>query len=46
MKRDFPEGDIRLCEKMMPHAFVLHFHREMAAMVAAWLKDDLSKVQH
>lgn len=44
MKKDFPEGDIRLCEKKIPHAFVLGFHQEMADMVADWLKDDLSKI--
>ncbi|XP_064151142.1 lipid droplet-associated hydrolase isoform X1 [Loxodonta africana] len=46
IKKDFPEGDIRLCEKTMPHAFVVsHIHsQEMAEMAAAWLKDDLSKI--
>ncbi|XP_036737624.1 lipid droplet-associated hydrolase isoform X1 [Manis pentadactyla] len=44
MKKDFPEGDIRLCEKKIPHAFILHFYQEMADMVADWLKDDLSKI--
>uniref|UniRef100_A0A9L0JP26 Lipid droplet-associated hydrolase n=1 Tax=Equus asinus TaxID=9793 RepID=A0A9L0JP26_EQUAS len=46
MKKDFPEGDIRLCEKKIPHAFVLGFHQEMADMVADWLKDDLSKYKY
>uniref|UniRef100_A0A8C3VWZ5 Lipid droplet-associated hydrolase n=1 Tax=Catagonus wagneri TaxID=51154 RepID=A0A8C3VWZ5_9CETA len=46
MKKDFPEGDIQLCEKKMPHAFVLHFYQEMASMVADWLKDDLSKIEY
>ncbi|XP_055983810.1 lipid droplet-associated hydrolase [Sorex fumeus] len=44
IKKDFPEGDIRLCEKKIPHAFVLRDHQEMATMVADWLKDDLSKI--
>uniref|UniRef100_A0A8B9Y5J3 Lipid droplet-associated hydrolase n=1 Tax=Bos mutus grunniens TaxID=30521 RepID=A0A8B9Y5J3_BOSMU len=44
MKKDFPEGDIRLCEKKIPHAFVISFFQEMADMVADWLKDDLSKM--
>ena len=44
MKKDFPEGDIRLCEKKIPHAFVMSFFQEMADMVADWLKDDLSKM--
>lgn len=45
IKKDFPEGDIRLCEKKLPHAFVLHCYQEMADMVADWLKDDLSKIE-
>ncbi|XP_068420654.1 lipid droplet-associated hydrolase isoform X1 [Eschrichtius robustus] len=44
MKKDFPEGDIRLCEKKIPHDFILYFYQEMADMVADWLKDDLSKI--
>lgn len=45
IKNRFPEGDIRLCEKKFPHAFILHSSQEMAGMVADWLKDDLSKVE-
>ncbi|XP_053445106.1 lipid droplet-associated hydrolase [Nycticebus coucang] len=44
IKKDFPEGDIRLCEKQIPHAFILHSYQEMAEMVTDWLKDDLSKI--
>ncbi|XP_032209095.1 lipid droplet-associated hydrolase [Mustela erminea] len=44
IKKEFPEGDIRLCEKNIPHAFILRFPQEMADMVAGWLKDDLSKI--
>ncbi|XP_062934781.1 lipid droplet-associated hydrolase [Cynocephalus volans] len=44
IKKDFPEGDIRLCEKNIPHGFILHFHQEMAEIVADCLKDDLSKI--
>lgn len=44
IKKEFPEGDIRLCEKKIPHAFVLKFHQEMATQVADWLKDDLSNI--
>ncbi|XP_015421883.1 PREDICTED: lipid droplet-associated hydrolase isoform X2 [Myotis davidii] len=44
IKKDFPEGDIRLCEKKIAHAFILRSYQEMADMVADWLKDDLSKV--
>ncbi|CAK6434892.1 unnamed protein product [Pipistrellus nathusii] len=43
IKKDFPEGDIRLCEKKIAHAFILRSYQEMADMVADWLKDDLSK---
>ncbi|XP_058538623.1 lipid droplet-associated hydrolase isoform X2 [Neofelis nebulosa] len=45
IKKDFPEGDIRLCEKKLPHAFIIHFYGEMAGMIADWLKDDLSKIE-
>ncbi|NP_001126355.1 lipid droplet-associated hydrolase [Pongo abelii] len=44
IKKDFPEGDIRLCEKNIPHAFIIHFNQEMADMIADSLKDDLSKM--
>ncbi|XP_006167722.1 lipid droplet-associated hydrolase isoform X1 [Tupaia chinensis] len=44
IKKDFPEGDIRLCEKKLPHAFVLSCSQEVAEMVADWLKEDLSKI--
>ncbi|XP_007937449.1 lipid droplet-associated hydrolase [Orycteropus afer afer] len=44
IKKDFPEGDIRLCEKKIPHAFILSHSQEMAEMVADWLKNDLSKI--
>lgn len=41
---DFPDGDIRLCEKGLRHAFVLDASKEMAAMITDWLKDDLTKL--
>uniref|UniRef100_A0A250XYI7 Lipid droplet-associated hydrolase n=1 Tax=Castor canadensis TaxID=51338 RepID=A0A250XYI7_CASCN len=44
IRKDFPEGDIRLCEKKIPHAFILRFGQEMAGVVADWLKDNLSKI--
>lgn len=44
IKKDFPGGDIRLCEKKIPHAFVLSHSQEMATMLSDWLKDDLSKI--
>ncbi|XP_011826790.1 PREDICTED: UPF0554 protein C2orf43 homolog isoform X3 [Mandrillus leucophaeus] len=44
IKKDFPEGDIRLCEKNIPHAFITHFNQEVANMIADSLKDDLSKM--
>ncbi|XP_077008296.1 lipid droplet-associated hydrolase isoform X2 [Tamandua tetradactyla] len=43
IKKDFPEGDIRLCEKKIPHSFVTSSNQEMAEMVADWLKDDLGE---
>ncbi|XP_023085787.1 lipid droplet-associated hydrolase isoform X3 [Piliocolobus tephrosceles] len=44
IKRDFPKGDIRLCEKNIPHAFIIRFNQEVANMIADSLKDDLSKM--
>ncbi|XP_028927830.1 lipid droplet-associated hydrolase isoform X3 [Ornithorhynchus anatinus] len=44
IKKDFPEGDIRLCEKGFPHAFILHHSQEMADMVSEWLQDDLFRL--
>uniref|UniRef100_A0A2R8PKU5 Lipid droplet-associated hydrolase n=1 Tax=Callithrix jacchus TaxID=9483 RepID=A0A2R8PKU5_CALJA len=44
IKKDFPEGDIRLCEKNIPHAFNIHFNQEMADMIVDSLKDVLSKM--
>ncbi|KFQ32949.1 UPF0554 protein C2orf43, partial [Merops nubicus] len=44
IKLDFPDGDIRLCEKGLRHAFVLDASKEMAAMIADWLQDDLTKL--
>ncbi|XP_060642999.2 lipid droplet-associated hydrolase isoform X1 [Anolis sagrei] len=42
MKMEFPDGDIRLCEKGFRHAFVLETPKEMAEMVTAWLEDDIA----
>ncbi|KAL1783411.1 lipid droplet-associated hydrolase [Sigmodon hispidus] len=44
MKKDFPEGDIRLCEKGIPHAFVLGFSQEMATIVADWMNNKLPQM--
>ncbi|XP_032998845.1 lipid droplet-associated hydrolase [Lacerta agilis] len=44
MKRDFPDGDIRLCEKGLKHAFVLDSGEEMAAVLADWVQDDLARL--
>nr|XP_043904091.1 lipid droplet-associated hydrolase [Solea senegalensis] len=41
MKRDFPHGDIRLCERGLRHAFVLDAGSEVAKMVAEWIHGDL-----
>nr|XP_004663820.1 lipid droplet-associated hydrolase isoform X1 [Jaculus jaculus]XP_045004981.1 lipid droplet-associated hydrolase isoform X1 [Jaculus jaculus]XP_045004982.1 lipid droplet-associated hydrolase isoform X1 [Jaculus jaculus]XP_045004983.1 lipid droplet-associated hydrolase isoform X1 [Jaculus jaculus] len=44
IKKAFPEGDIRLCEKKIPHSFVIHFSQEVACLVAEWLNNNLSKM--
>ncbi|KAG1972550.1 lipid droplet-associated hydrolase isoform X2 [Pimephales promelas] len=41
IRNDFPEGDIRLCERGIRHAFVLDSGEEMANMTAEWILDDL-----
>nr|XP_055028316.1 lipid droplet-associated hydrolase isoform X3 [Misgurnus anguillicaudatus] len=41
IQRDFPEGDIRLCERGIRHAFVLDAGEEVANMTAQWICDDL-----
>ncbi|KAM4540763.1 lipid droplet-associated hydrolase isoform 1-T2 [Fundulus diaphanus] len=41
MRRDFPHGDIRLCDKGLRHAFVLDAGREVAQMVAEWIRRSL-----
>ncbi|XP_054848722.1 lipid droplet-associated hydrolase [Eublepharis macularius] len=44
MKMEFPDGDIRLCEKGIHHAFVLENSKEMADMIPDWLQDDLARL--
>lgn len=44
IKKDFPEGDIRLCDKKLPHAFILYSYQEIADLIADWIKDNLSKI--
>ncbi|KAJ8387944.1 hypothetical protein AAFF_G00148780 [Aldrovandia affinis] len=41
IKRDFPDGNIRLCGKGFRHAFVLDAGKEVASMVAEWIRDDV-----
>lgn len=41
IKRDFPDGDFRLCENGFRHAFVLDAGREVAKMVVEWIRGDL-----
>lgn len=41
MKRDFPQGDIRLCENNYRHAFVMDKGKEVASIVAESLSGDL-----
>uniref|UniRef100_A0A3B5KT09 Lipid droplet-associated hydrolase n=1 Tax=Xiphophorus couchianus TaxID=32473 RepID=A0A3B5KT09_9TELE len=42
MRRDFPHGDIRLCERGVRHAFVLDAGQDVAQMVAAWIGGSLT----
>ncbi|XP_056670965.1 lipid droplet-associated hydrolase [Monodelphis domestica] len=46
IKKDFPSGDIRLCQKGIHHAFVtsLSSSQEMAAMIRDWLQGELSEL--
>ncbi|XP_062864052.1 lipid droplet-associated hydrolase [Trichomycterus rosablanca] len=41
IRRDFPDGDIRLCERGLRHAFVLDAGEEMADMITDWIQRDL-----
>uniref|UniRef100_A0A3Q2D5W3 Lipid droplet-associated hydrolase n=1 Tax=Cyprinodon variegatus TaxID=28743 RepID=A0A3Q2D5W3_CYPVA len=41
IRRDFPHGDFRLCEKGIRHAFVLDAGRDVAQMVAEWTRGSL-----
>ncbi|GAA6108657.1 lipid droplet-associated hydrolase isoform X2 [Tachysurus ichikawai] len=41
IRRDFPDGDVRLCERGLRHAFVLDAGEEMASMITVWIHDDL-----
>ncbi|XP_061478673.1 lipid droplet-associated hydrolase [Rhineura floridana] len=44
MKMEFPDGDIRLCEKGIRHAFVLDASKEVAEMITDWVQDDLARL--
>lgn len=41
IKQDFPDGDFRLCENGLRHAFVLDAGQEVAKMVVKWICEDL-----
>lgn len=41
IRRDFPDGDFRLCESGFRHAFVLDAGAEVAQMVVQWISNDL-----
>lgn len=41
IKRDFPDGDFRLCERGYRHAFVLDAGAEVAEMVVEWISAEL-----
>ncbi|KAM4694716.1 lipid droplet-associated hydrolase [Discoglossus pictus] len=42
IRKEFPEGNIWLCEKGIRHAFVLDSSKEVASMTVQWLKKKLS----
>uniref|UniRef100_A0A8C6X5G6 Lipid droplet-associated hydrolase n=1 Tax=Naja naja TaxID=35670 RepID=A0A8C6X5G6_NAJNA len=44
MKMEFPDGDIRICEKGIRHSFVLDASKEMAEMITGWIQNDLAKL--
>ncbi|XP_062324749.1 lipid droplet-associated hydrolase [Osmerus eperlanus] len=41
MKRDFPDGDIKLCENGIRHAFVLDAGKEVASLIFEWIQSDV-----
>uniref|UniRef100_A0A1A7YGH4 Lipid droplet-associated hydrolase n=2 Tax=Iconisemion striatum TaxID=60296 RepID=A0A1A7YGH4_9TELE len=41
IRRDFPQGDFRLCDKGFRHAFVLDAGQEVARMVVGWIQGAL-----
>ncbi|XP_034153485.1 lipid droplet-associated hydrolase isoform X3 [Esox lucius] len=41
IKKDFPNGDIRLCSRGIRHAFVLDAGKEVADMIVEWIRGDL-----
>lgn len=41
MKKDFPEGNIKLCNSGIRHAFVLDAGKEVASMIFDWIQSDL-----
>ncbi|XP_077864077.1 lipid droplet-associated hydrolase-like, partial [Saccoglossus kowalevskii] len=44
MKLQFPDADIKLCEKGIAHAFCLESSAETAVMVWGWIQEDVSKI--
>lgn len=41
IRKDFPHGDVRLCEKGFRHAFVLDAGSDVAQNVMEWIRADL-----
>ncbi|KAI1895135.1 hypothetical protein AGOR_G00103180 [Albula goreensis] len=41
IKREYPDGNIRLCGKGYRHAFVLDAGKEVASMVVEWIREDV-----
>ncbi|MBN3313713.1 LDAH hydrolase, partial [Atractosteus spatula] len=44
IKKDFPEGNIQLCEKGIRHAFVLDASKDVASMITEWIRTDLENL--
>nr|XP_015212636.1 PREDICTED: lipid droplet-associated hydrolase isoform X3 [Lepisosteus oculatus] len=44
IRKDFPEGNIQLCEKGIRHAFVLDASKDVASMITEWIRTDLENL--
>lgn len=41
IRKDFPHGDLRLCERGFRHAFVLDAGSDVAKIMVEWIRADL-----